>query len=98
MTLGLPDSMTATQELVVPRSIPTMLHKEIKHFLSATRTQSNVREQTELSQLQPILGYIESTGWQRCTLHIECEYLPKGATGGREQAALEPRPRASEQG
>jgi hypothetical protein len=25
MTLGLPDSMTATQELVVPRSIPTML-------------------------------------------------------------------------
>jgi len=25
MTLGLPDSITATQELVVPRSIPTML-------------------------------------------------------------------------
>jgi hypothetical protein len=26
MTLGLPDSITATQELVVPRSIPMMLN------------------------------------------------------------------------
>ena len=46
MTLALPDSKTATQELVVPRSIPTMLHKEIKHILSASRTQSNEKEQT----------------------------------------------------
>ena len=28
ITLGLPDSMTATHELVVPRSIPTMLNKK----------------------------------------------------------------------
>jgi hypothetical protein len=27
MTLGCPDSMTATQEFVVPRSIPTILNK-----------------------------------------------------------------------
>lgn len=27
MTLGWPDSMTATQEFVVPRSIPTILKK-----------------------------------------------------------------------
>ena len=33
MTLGLLDSRTATQELVVPRSIPMMLHKEEKEML-----------------------------------------------------------------
>ena len=92
MTLGLPDSITATQELVVPRSIPTMLHKEIKHFLSATRTQSKVREQSNLSRLQPIFGYIELTGCLWCTMQVQCEYLPEGATGGREQAALDTRP------
>ena len=92
MTLGLPDSMTATQELVVPRSIPTMLHKEIKHFLSASRTQSNEKEQNTSSHLQPIWGYIALTGCILSTMQVQCEYLPEGATGGREQAALDTRP------
>ena len=33
ITLGLLDSMTATQELVVPRSMPTMLHNKAKAMM-----------------------------------------------------------------
>lgn len=43
ITLGLPDSMTATHELVVPRSIPTMLkqkNQKVSHLRFQERAQT----------------------------------------------------------
>lgn len=52
MTLGLLDSMTATQEFVVPRSMPTTLHKKESFSRQFTST-SKLRGGAAMRVLAP---------------------------------------------